>query len=122
MNYKLDLKASFTGLKAKPVILFTLVAAVHILWLLYTIWCVVQEPGRIEWINLTWMLAYTTFWIAAARYKRWGAWGYMALTAVNILLFYYTKTAVARIDYVSSIFLLDILFSFFLLLYYKHLR
>ncbi len=104
----------------KPIILFPLVGLFHILWLLWIVWTDRQVPvNNIEWLQVLWMVGYTTFWIAASDFRKWGALGYIGLTLVNATLFLAVKNINNRELYMSNIFLLDGLFSFFLLFFYK---
>ena len=68
------------------------------------------------------MAGYTTFWLSACYMRKWGALGYMALTLLNTLLFILLKSPIEKSLYTSSIFLVDCLFCFFLLYFYKHFK
>ena len=79
-------------------------------------------PFGVEWLQVAWMLAYTIFWLGACGLRRWGAWGYLGLTLLNAILFLSLKTVYEKDVYTSSIFLVDGLFSFFILFYYRRFR
>jgi hypothetical protein len=103
--------------------MFPLVALAHVLWLIFTIWSDRYEPfGTIAWLQVLWMIGYTVCWIAASDKRKWGAIGYMLLTLTNIIIFLTARTITARELYMSNLFLIDGVFSFFLLFYYKKLR
>ncbi|MBC7553583.1 MAG: hypothetical protein H7257_06350 [Taibaiella sp.] len=115
----METKTTFKDFLTKPPVMLPLVALAHIVALLFTVWQLVKVPSWIEWLNLLWMVAYTIFWLGATAMRKWGVWGYVGVTAVNIMLFWYLRADPHQNDYLSSLFLFDILFSFFLLLYYK---
>src|SRR5579872_4666902 len=103
----------------KPLIVFPLVGLAHVLWLLWIIWTNRNVPiNNIEWLQALWMLGYIVFWIAICDYRRWGVWGYLALTILNASLFLTIKNINTRELYMSPIFLFDELFCFLSLLFY----
>ena len=106
----------------KPPVLFPLVALFHMLWLVWTIVTMKGVPFGIDWLRLAWMLAYTFFWIGASDMRKWAALAYMGLTMLNFILFFSLKSIYDKDVYSSSLFLIDGLFSFFLLVYYKRFR
>jgi hypothetical protein len=113
-------KQYLSDITRKPLILFPLVALAHILWLLWIVWGNRHVPiYDIEWLQAAWMLGYTIFWIGACDYRKWGALGYIVLTLLNMILFVAVKNINLRELYMSPIFLLDDLFSFFLLFFFK---
>lgn len=107
----------------KPPMLFPLVGLFHILWLLWTIWDDrhVPFPG-IEWLQVLWIMAYTFFWLAACDMRKWGAFGYIVLTILDTSLYLAARNHKVSELYMSNLFLIDGLFSFFLLFYYKRFR
>ena len=118
-----DIKGFLKDIIQKPPVLFPLVALAHVVWLLRVIWDLANFPlSRVEWINTVWMLAYTTCWLGSSSLRRWGGIGYILLTIVNIVLSYSLQTMSERTMWVSSIFPFDIVFSFFILVYYKRFR
>jgi hypothetical protein len=107
----------------KPPVVFPLVALFHLVCLAMALVSLARFPtGTAVRINALWLAGYTLFWLAATAMRRWGAWGYLLLTIVNIMLFYSLTNSSDKNTFVSSLFLLDILFAFFLLLHYKKLR
>jgi len=68
------------------------------------------------------MLGYTVFWIATCDHRRWGAWGYIALTMLNGILFLTIKNVTDRELYMSPLFLFDDMFCVLLLVFYKRFR
>jgi len=68
------------------------------------------------------MIGYTTFWLAASDLRKWGGLGYIVLTLVNACLYLAIRNGKMQVSYMSNMFLLDGLFSVFLVFYYKRLR
>ena len=115
-----DLKTIITDIVRKPPIMFPMVGAFHIMWLGYLAWSNASEPfPNIVWLGVLWMLGYTIFWLAACDLKKWGALGYMLLTLLNTSLYLARLNGKLDTDYISDIPLIDALFSFFLLFYFK---
>ncbi len=118
-----NLKSFVTDIVRKPPVLFPLVGLFHVLWLVRTVYAMRQAPfGGIEWLQVLWMAAYTIFWIGVCDLRKWGALGYMGLAILNSILYYTLKSAYNKDMYTSLLFLLDGLFSLFVLYYYKLFR
>lgn len=104
-------------------IAFPLVGLAHFAWLILAIRDYRTEPFPSPiWTQVGWLAAYTLSWLLSARGLRAGAWAYNGLTALNILLRFFLKDASALSSYTDALFPFDVLFCFFLLLYYKRLR
>ena len=107
----------------KPPVSLPLIGLFHVLWLLYTIWSDRHEPfPGVVWLEVLWMVGYTTFWIVACDLRKWGAMGYFVLTLLDASLYLAARNGKIPRDYISNMFLLDGLFSVFLLMYYKRFR
>ena len=106
----------------KPPLSFPLIGLFHLLLLLWTVWDDRKEPFDIVWLEVAWLVGYTFFWIAACDLRKWGAMGYFLLTLLNISLYLATRNHKIPQGYFSNMFLLDGLFSIFLLFSYKKLR
>jgi hypothetical protein len=117
------LKEFTVDIVKKPPISFPLIALFHVLWLLWTIWDDrhVPFPG-IVWLEVLWMTGYTLFWIGACDLRKWGALGYIFLTLFNASIYLAITNHKIPRDYLSNMFLLDGLFSVFLVFYYKRFR
>jgi hypothetical protein len=103
--------------------LFPLVGLFHVLWLLWTIWDDRYTPFLgIEWLQVLWIMGFTAFWTAACDLRKWGALGYIFLTLLDAALYLGVRNNMFPELYISNMFLLDGLFSFFLLFYYKKFR
>ncbi len=107
----------------RPPILFPAVGLFHVLWLLWTIWDdrSLHFPG-IEWLQVLWLAGYTLFWLAACDFRKWGATGYIILTLINASIYLAVRNSKLSVLYMSNMFLLDGLFSVFLVFYYKRFR
>lgn len=104
----------------KPPVLFPLVALFHFVILGYTVWLKHSFPFPSEyWISSLWLLLYTISWLFACDLKRWAALTYIGLTVVNIILQLTLKSPYDLALYTPSFFLIYVLFSFFILFYYK---
>jgi len=104
----------------KPPVSFPVIGLFHLLWLLYTVWSDRHEPfPDLVWLEVVWMAGYTFFWVAACDLRKWGAMGYIFLTLINACVYLAARNGRVSRDYVSDMFLLDGLFSVFLVFYYK---
>ena len=68
------------------------------------------------------MAGYTLFWLAACDLRKWGAMGYIILTLINASIYLAIRNGKVPRDLMSNMFLLDGLFSVFLVFYYKRFR
>lgn len=115
-----NLKQLISDIVRKPPVLFPLVGLFHVVLLLWIIWSDRHMPfPGLVWLEVLWMAGYTFFWLAACDLHKWGALGYIILTIVNAGIYLAARNGQVSRDYVSNMFLLDGLFSFFLLFYYK---
>lgn len=98
--------------------MFPLVALFHIVLLLFSVYNASSEPlGSLIWLQPLWMIAYTLVWVFVCGMKKWAALAYILLTVLNVLLHFFTHDL-----YVSSLFLMDVVFSMILMAYYKHFK
>ena len=108
---------------ARMPVVFPAVAAAHFVWLLWTIWDFRDQPfPSAIWVTVVWHCLYTLSWMLAWKGLRVGAWVYLALTSLNLVLRFLLKDGSVLAFYTDALFPFDILFSFFLLLYYKRFR
>jgi hypothetical protein len=119
ISFMRDLKTFVTDVARKPPMIMPYVGAAHLLWLVWTIVQCARLPFGIEWMQLLWMAGYAVSWIAACDLKKWGALVYMGLTITNAVIFLAVKNVYLRDVYMSSIFLIDGIFSFYLLFFFK---
>ena len=115
-----SIKIFVTDIFKKPPLLFPLVAMFHVLLLIWLLWSDIgvhfPDPA---WVEVLWMIGYTVFWLAACDLRKWGALGYIILTLLDAAIYLGVRNGKIPIDYLSNMFLLDGLFSFFLIFYYK---
>ena len=106
-----------------PPIAFPLIGLFHILWFLWIIYSDRYEPfPDLVWFEVLWMTGYTIFWFAACDMRKWGARGYIIMTLINAVCFILARFHIISTDYVSNMFVLDVLFSMILVYYYKKFR
>lgn len=113
---------SFKDLVTKPPVVFPLVALFHIILLLISLVTLIQVPAFDTGLSFLWMVGYTAFWLGAMALRKWGAMGYILVTAANIVTWYAIKDPLYKELYKSNLFLIDLIFSFFLILYYRRFR
>lgn len=117
------LKKFWNTYVAEPPILFPMISLGHLLFLLWCIKDFIVEPhGPVQYVNVLWMLAYTTFWLGANAMKKWAAIGYIITTIINIMVYFAIDDILTKNGYVSSIFLIDAVLSFGLLWYFKQMK
>lgn len=117
-----DIKANIKDFFTKPPVVFPLVALFHLLLLILSVVSLISAPATATEIGAAWMLAYTLFWLAASTMRKWGAIGYILVTVADILTWYAVKDPHLRDFYNSSLFLISIVFSLFIVIYYRRFR
>jgi hypothetical protein len=115
-----DLKTYFKDITKKPPLLFPLVALYHLFLLGYTIWLLHDAPfPGTEWLMMAVILLFSVFWFLVCDMRKVGALGYLALTSVNLIIMFGLKSFISKDVYTNSLFPTDVLFSFFVLFYYR---
>jgi len=104
---------------SKPPALFPWVALFHLVITSHAIWTFIGEPIDAWSYPLSFVL-YTILWFFVSALKRWAALGYIILTSINLVLHYFLVKDGAWYAFSGAMFPLDILFSFFILVFYKH--
>jgi hypothetical protein len=117
-----DIKVFFSDIFRKPPILFPLVAIFHVVCLVVSLISLIQQPGSATGLEVAWMLGYTLFWVGVADLRKWGALGYIGTTVVSIVVWYMAYAHGHRALDGSPIFIIDILFCFFIMFYFKRFR
>ena len=101
----------------KPPTLFPWAALFHVGITAHAIWVFRAEPA-LAWFYPVSLIIYTVFWFFVCSMHRWAAIGYVLFTSVNLLLQNLFQEGVWH-SFGGALFPLDILFSFFVLFYYK---
>ncbi|WP_276133539.1 hypothetical protein [Polluticoccus soli] len=105
----------------KPPVLFPLVALFHIGLLLYSIYDYSSEPlSSPIWLQPIWLLAYAVSWLFICDMRKWAAYAYLGLTALNLILHFALKSPTDLAYFTDALFPVDILFSFFVLFYFRY--
>lgn len=114
------MKGHFLGrIISRPPVLFPAVALFHVLIFSYSLWNYSDfEFPSIYWTPVAWLLAYTLLWLFVCDLRRWAALGYLGLTTLHILL-HFALSASEAATFTPSFMLVYILFSFFILFYYR---
>lgn len=115
------MKQFLADVAGKPPVVMPFAAVVHVLWLSWTVWTCMAGPMGLAWLQVAWMLSYTVCWVAACDARKWGIFGYVLLTLVNTALHAGVKSIYQREMYTSSLFLVDVLFSFYLVLFFRRI-
>ncbi|RYD57342.1 MAG: hypothetical protein EOP56_08520 [Sphingobacteriales bacterium] len=102
----------------KPPALFPWVALFHLFITGHAIYTFIGEPLEAWAYPLSFVL-YTILWFFVCGLHRWAAWGYIALTSVNLLLHYYLVNSGGWYAFSGAMSLIDVLFSFFILVFYR---
>ncbi|HEY9178696.1 MAG TPA: hypothetical protein VIN07_13450 [Flavipsychrobacter sp.] len=106
----------------KPPIAFPWIAVGHVALLLYLVYDVLA--GQIDgWLLIQplYILCYTIAWLFVCDMKKWAGYAYTGLTTLNLMLHLALTSEIDRTYFVSMIFPADVLFTFFVLFYYKKL-
>lgn len=107
----------------KPPILFPWVALFHLFILGYSAWNFRDFPfPSQEWMPVLWLLVYFVLWLLVCDLKKWAGMVYVLLTALNIGLHYLLKHPSDVAVYTPPFLIIYILFSFFILFYYRRLK
>jgi len=116
-------KALLVDLIKKPPFIFPFIALAHIAWLLFVASGLRHAPfPGMEWLQLLWMVGYTVCWLGVCDLRKWGGVGYLAITMLNQGLYFFLQNDVQRHLYTSSLWLIDIMFCFFILFFFRRLK
>lgn len=101
--------------------LFPWVALFHLVLCCISIWIYRTEPfPSVGWLQPLWIVASTVVWVFICDMKRWAAYSYVFLTSLSLLLRFLLKMDVTEISlYSSALFPMDVIFSFFVLYYFR---
>lgn len=110
----------FKRMWQKPPVAFPLIALFHVGLLLYMVYDTIAEPvyGGVM-AQPAIMLLYTIAWLFVCDMKKWAALTYIALTTLNLLLRFLVTDMSILNSYTDTLFPADVLFTFFVMFYYK---
>ncbi len=104
----------------KPPVLFPWVAVFHVGILLYMIYDSIVDPiGGLILMQPFLMLLYTISWIFCCDLKKWAALSYLGLTTLNLILRFTLSDNMDRTYFTDVLFPVDMLFTFFIMFYFK---
>lgn len=103
--------------------MFPWVALFHLMMLVYSIWNYKEFPfPSVYWLPTLWQAAYFFCWLFVCDMRRWAGLSYIGLTAINIILHYALSYKSEIAIFTPPFLLIYILFSFFILVYYRRLQ
>lgn len=106
----------------KPPVAFPWIAVGHIAFLLYLVYDAKVDPiGGLILVQPLYMLLYTIAWLFVCDMKKWAGYTYVGLTTLNLVLRMALTSEMDKVYFTDVIFPADILFTFFVLFYYKKL-
>ncbi len=110
----------FIRIWKKAPVLFPLAALYHVVMLAYSVHTYSSEPFPSKgWVQPLWMLCYTVAWLFVSDMKRWAALTYLGLTTLNLVL-RFALTDINQLSYYTdTLFPIDVLFTFFVMFYFK---
>ena len=117
-----DTKTTIKDLITKPPVVFPLVALFHFILLGMSLVSMIKAPAFITELSALWMLGYTIAWLGATAMRKWGAILYILITTADVVTWYSATTASDKTLLTSNLFLISLIFSFFIILYYRKLR
>ena len=107
---------------SKPPMVFPWVAFFHVFMLVFILWLNVKNRTLIANIfPFLWIVGYTISWLGTCLLKKWAGFSYILLTIANLTLHYFLKSSTYIDLYTFNFYEVNILFSFFFLIYYRRL-
>ncbi len=104
----------------KPPVVFPWIALFHAGFLLYLLYDSIADPvGGLILFQPLIMLLYTVAWLFVCDMKRWAAISYIAITTLNLLLRFALTDTMDKVYFTDTIFPADVLFTFFVMFYFK---
>lgn len=107
----------------KPPVIFPLLAVFHLAITLHACWLYIEGGGFdiISWMHPLSLGCYTVAWFFLCDLRKWAAYVYIGLTSLNLLLQNLTPPFSTAHAFAGSLFPADLIFTFFILVYYKRL-
>lgn len=104
----------------KAPVVFPWIGIFHVVLLAYMLYSYITEPVT-GWILMqpVFMFLYTVFWLFVCDMKKWAGLAYLGLTSVNLALRFVLTDVAMRNNFTDTIFPADVLFTFFVMFYFK---
>jgi len=108
----------------KPPALFPWVALFHIAATIFSFVYNSSEPlSSPVWIQFAWLSFYTLAWIFLCDMKKWAGYLYLLLTSADLVLHFLLKSYTPGLATFASLwFPMNVIFSFFILFYFRQLE
>jgi hypothetical protein len=127
-NKQVNAKKALLTYFTQPPVLFPLVGVFHILWFLLCLQSALFDRGLATLVAFVWMLLYAVGWFGVSIRRKWGSFIYIPVTLVDILLrhvvfdsLHVSLPGVSSFELASPLYLIDVVFSIIILIYYKRL-
>ena len=125
---KRDIGVFLRDLLRKPPAPFPYIAGFDLLMIVFVLLFWWGEPFTYYYVELLWTLGFAFCWIYVCLLKRWAAYGYLGLTLANVVLFLVSmqmdgfERDIFQKSYISALWLPALLFSFFILFFFRRLK
>lgn len=107
---------------SKPPMVFPWVAFFHLFMLAFTLWLNIENKTFVTNIfSFLWIVGFTFTWLGVCLLQKWAGFSYVLLTVANLALHYFLKSSTDIDLYTFNFYEVNILFSFFFLIYYRRL-
>lgn len=108
----------------KPPALFPWVALFHIGAVIFSAVFNSSEPFTSSvWVQFAWLPVYALAWVFLCDMKKWAGYLYLLLTAADLVIHFLLKNHYSGIEtYASLWFPMNVIFSFFVLFYFRQLE
>ena len=120
---KRDIGVFIRDVIRKPPAPFPWIALFHAAMFLLLLLLHWGQPVTDYFVEILWMVGFTTCWLYICDLKRWAAYGYLGLTVANMVLFliFLNKPGgdILMDTYVSALLIPALIFSFFVLFFFR---
>lgn len=105
--------------KKSPAV-FPWIGIFHVGLLLYMLYSYIADPVS-GWILMqpVFMVTFTIIWLFVCDMKKWAAFAYLGLTTLNLILRFVVTDQSILNNFTDTLFPADILFTFFVMFYFK---
>lgn len=107
----------------KPPAIFPWVALFHIGAIIFSIVFFSSEPlSSSVWIRFAWLPFYTLAWVFLCDMKKWAGYLYLVITSADLAIQFLLKSYNPDLaQYASLWFPMNVIFTFFILFYFRQL-